>query len=57
MIFEAQTSIIFLREIRGMVSRSALPSKRELPNGVKLSFPNSSIRRWIVNGVPYARER
>ena len=57
MIFEVQTSIIFLREIKGMVSKSTLPSKRELPNGVKLSFPNSSIRRWIMDGVPYARER
>ena len=53
MLYEVQTSIIFKREVNGKFARSALPSKRELPNGVKLSCPNNALGGRMVKGVPW----
>ena len=45
---------IFWREVNGRCVRSALPSKRELPNGVRLSCPSNSLSGCMVKGVPWA---
>ena len=42
------------REVDGRCVRSALPNKREFPNGVKLSCPSNSLSGCMVKGVPWA---